>query len=91
MVETKEINAVMRSRELAIGIKKKRVACDGLIKELHGLEQILSCSRAKRNAINKIFGSQVRIIGDKVCGRWLFDRDFSVDETCAQGALRPFA
>jgi hypothetical protein len=40
VVETKEINPVMRPGGLAIGIKERTVACNSLFKELHGLEQI---------------------------------------------------
>ena len=76
VVETKEINPVMRSRELAIGSKERRVACNSLFKELHGLKQIFSCPRAKGNAIDEVFGSQIEIVGNKIPGRWLFDGRF---------------
>ena len=62
VVETKEINPVMRSRELKIRGKERRVACNSLLKQLHGLEQIFFCQCAKRNAIDEVFGSQVEIV-----------------------------
>src|SRR6266496_2039084 len=66
VVETKEINQIMRSRELAIGIKERRVACDRPFKQFHALEQIFSYSRTKRKAIDEIFGSQIEIVGNKI-------------------------
>ena len=71
VIETEEINSVVRSRQLAIGQKEQRVARDGLIKQLHRLQQIFFCPRAKRNAIDKVFGSQVGIVGNKIRGRRL--------------------
>ena len=76
MVETKEIHPVVRSCELAIGVKEQRVACNGLVKQLHGFEQILFCARAKRNAIDESLGTRVGIVGNKVRGRRLFDSGF---------------
>src|SRR6266480_1897604 len=76
MVETEEVNPVMRFGELTIGLKERRVACHGLVKQLHSLEQIFFCPRAKGNAVDEVFGSQVEIVGNKVPGRWLLDGGF---------------
>ena len=51
MVETKKINPIVRSRDLAISIKEQRVACDGLVKQLHGLDQIFLGGILKGNMI----------------------------------------
>src|SRR6266511_3825965 len=75
-METEEINPIMRPRELAIGVKERRVACHGLVKQLHGLEKILLCPRAKGNAIDQVFRLQVEIVRNEIRGRWLFDSGF---------------
>jgi hypothetical protein len=49
VVETKEINPVMRPGELAIGIKERTVACNSLFKELHGLEQIFLLEKERKS------------------------------------------
>ena len=91
VIEAEEINPVMRSRELAISIKEQRIARDGLIKQLHGLQQIFFCPGAKGNAIDEVFGPRVTVVSDKVRGRRLFDGGFSVDETSLRADLRLFA
>src|SRR4029453_17744792 len=52
VIETEEINSVMCSDELTIGIEEQRIACDSLIKQLRGLDQIFFCPGTKRNAID---------------------------------------
>src|SRR5437773_3511020 len=76
MVEAEKINSVVRSGHLTIGVKERRVVRHSLVKQLHGLEQILLCPRAKRNAIDQLFASQVEIVRNEV-RRWrLLDSDF---------------
>src|SRR5438552_12874983 len=76
VIETEEIQAVMRSCQLIISSSERTVARDSLVEKLYRVEQILFCPRAKRNAIDEVCGSQIEVVGNKVTGRWLLDRGF---------------
>src|SRR5438128_100968 len=65
VIKAEEINSVMRSDELTVGIKEQRITGDSLVKQLDGLGQIFLCPGTKCNAIDEIFGSQVLIVGNK--------------------------
>src|ERR1700758_3779251 len=76
VIETEQINAVMRSRELTVGIKERGIARNSLIEESNGFKQIIFFPRAKRNLIDEVFGSEVRVVGDKICSRRLLNSGF---------------
>ena len=76
VIEPKEISPVMRCRKLTIGIRERRVAPNRLVEQLRGLEQIFFCPRAKRSAIDEVFGSQVQIVRNKIRSWGLLDGGF---------------
>src|SRR6266446_3526690 len=76
VIETEEINAVMRSRELTVGIKEQWIVRNSLIEQSNGFEQIVFFPRAKRNAVDQVFGPQICVVGDKIRSRRLLDGGF---------------
>ena len=85
VIETEEINSVVCTRKFTISQKEQRVARDGLIKQLHRLHQIFFCPGAKRNAIDKVFGSQIGIVSNKIRRRRLLNgRFFGRGDFCSE-------
>src|SRR5262249_14586119 len=67
VVGANKINEIVRFGESAIGKENRRVARDGLLKQVNGLEKILPGSgRIKTDAFTKSFGSHIKIVSDEI-------------------------
>ena len=75
MVETKEVELVMSVGELAIGLEKRGITRDSLVQQIGGLEQVRHRPTAKQRQ-KKVSRPEVKIVGDKIRGRWLFNGGF---------------
>src|SRR5581483_1545646 len=68
MVKTEKINSIVRTCEFSVGQEEERVARDRLVKQLDSLEQVFFGARAERNAVDEVFGTQIKIVSHDVGG-----------------------
>src|ERR1700742_2477022 len=90
MVEAEKIELLMCVGELAVRLKKRGIACDGLIQQVDRLEQICFQAAAEANR-KKIFGAVVEIESDKVRCRRLFNGQFLRGGNFRAKPLRDFS
>src|SRR5947207_12789200 len=72
MIETKEVNVVVRCRQLTPGEVEIRVAPDSLIEHFDSLKQFLVDLRVG-DTCNECFAADVKGVGDKIPGRAFLD------------------
>src|SRR5437870_7258966 len=74
VVESEEVEIVVRASQLAIGEQACGIAADGLVEEIHGLEELLLHGPAAGNSVDQCRGPNVKIEGREISSGSLFER-----------------
>src|SRR5436190_10255515 len=60
VVESEEVEIVVRASQLAIGEQEPGIVIDGLVEEIHGLEELLLRGPAAGNSVDQCRGPNVK-------------------------------
>ena len=74
MINRAHIKLIVCVRELVICERKRWVAFERLLEHIDGFEELLS--RTEHRAVDEIASAQVKIVGSKIAGGFLFDGRF---------------
>ena len=86
MIQTKEVEVVVRGGQFAVGEIKVRVPRHSLLEQLNGLAHFFVDLGIKRNGGKERFRPYVEAVGGNIPGRPLGDRDLFL---CGNVGLEP--